>query len=240
MAEANIWGETPIEISPSDLEKVRRSLPEGLPEAKQRSILMLITEYARYDFPQLAIMPSPMDYAEAAKQIQGVSEQAERLRSLLISMSDLSEWHLADEIAGRRPKLGELAKQKQQVAILDEIEQFTTFLGEISEIGEVPGFQRRKGRPLDNINRLKTLDDLATILWSVTGEKEPRHEGRIFEPLNDPLFSFTSAMWPILFGRNQEGLKTALRKWRSKENNQYRYNSPIIHNIRIRLDRRAL
>ena len=89
-----------------------------------------------------------------------------------------------------------------------------TFLAKLAAITPQERQRFRRGRPLNIIAYLVLLDAAAIFEW-FSGKKAARGVNRIDGSETGPFFRFVSVLWPIIFGKGDEGLPAAIKNWAS-------------------------
>jgi hypothetical protein len=90
----------------------------------------------------------------------------------------------------------------------------------------------RPGRVRNDVPYVVLLDIAAIFKWA-TGKKATRQVGRGTREDCGAFHQFAAAIWPVVFGKGDDGLSSALQSW-AADRTTYRDTSALILNIALR------
>ena len=77
------------------------------------------------------------------------------------------------------------------------------------------------------------MQDIATIFQWVTGTEASRSVDRADGKESGPFWEFASAVWPVVFGKGDDGLSSAMHNW-ARHKKRYGAGLALIFNIALR------
>ena len=89
-----------------------------------------------------------------------------------------------------------------------------------------------RGRPR-NLAAFLVIRDIACIFQWVTGTEASRSVDRAHGKEIGPFWQFASAVWPVVFGKGDDGLSSAMQNW-ARDKDLYGPGSALIANIALR------
>ena len=107
-----------------------------------------------------------------------------------------------------------------------EFQKILNFLKALSSAKPSSKLRRGRGQPR-NVVAYLVIRDIADIFEWATRQKAMRGEE------DSPFYEFAAAVWPVVFGKGDDGLPAALKNWAWARKN-LRERSPCIANMDLR------
>ena len=206
-------------FSDHEIKLIAASLPDGIDQYRLSLLPRILRAWSAWELATHLEEPSKMSTASRRELKRLETKLNDILREL--DARDLhARFYFAYNLAtgqGRSP----LAAAAAVDQTLERVRDFLTRLA-VAAKAENP----RRGRPSHTVE-LQVISDIAAIFEWVTGRRATRQFDRISQAETGPFRQFAEAIWPVVFGKGDAGLTTAMRNWESAG----RKASPIIRQI---------
>jgi hypothetical protein len=222
----------PPNVTDRHLGLIIDSLP-GMVDARRRKLLRPIlrdwycTELREYlsEEPRAIIR-------QRVKRLEAVGRRADELLRALeaIEKADDRFWIVSEMARANDPYLSQSELDRQN----DRFDEVREFLRSIALAAKTSTaiWKKSRGGPRNLTAYLVMLDAAAIFEWA-TGIKPTRRVDRITGCETGPFFTFAAAVWPVAFGRADDGLPAAMKNW-AIGHKKYRDRSPLLYNLNMR------
>lgn len=227
-------------FSNKHIEIIAGSLSRPKDKRKQELLPQILREWCDVDLQRHWSIEGREAIRERMRKIEKVRKRASDLLRALEEVDDPGRRRIVTLIVlgGREFNLADYVDHALYAREQAEREELTKQLGETREFlvrlaaiePKAPEFGR--GHPR-NILAYLVLQDSAAIFEWYTGTKATRGVHRVTRKETGPFWRFASALWPIFFGRDTQGLPAAIKNWQIGRK-RFGEQSPLIANIRFR------
>jgi len=215
-------------FSDKDLKIIADSLPAPRSKRRQELLPQILREWCHVDLPRHFSMEGQSAIRTRVKNVAKVGKLARELSQAFEEIDDHGRRRIVYLIAEGEQKLDDRAEWTN---IDDQLSKTREFLIRLATIEpKVPDFG--PGQPKKILPYL-VLKDVAAIFEWYTGSKATRRVDRNTGEGIGPFWQFASALWPILFGNDTEGLPAAMKNWASWRS-RFDEISALIANIDLR------
>jgi|SRR5215470_2747746 len=225
-AQAIPISEVISDFSEEAIESFAAALPEPVCERRRKLLPQIVREWNRIDLRRYLPLEKPITRQKRVKKIQDVRKRARELLQALKALDQDDRNFIVDEILNaegdvRRSGWGDLSKR------LNEGRDFLSKLAELRDIQKA-----RPGHP-PNYPAYIVLQDAAAIFEWFTGIKASRVVDRDYGNETGQFFQFASALWPVVFGKDVQGLPAAIKNW-AQWRRRHGAMSPLVANVDLR------
>jgi hypothetical protein len=203
-----------IEFSDRDIRLIQCSLPPGTDPERAALLSSFLCEWARVDLRRHFADRTPLpDLARRRERLKKVAKRAADLVEALDEMEGLDRWDLVNQL-GLAEGLGLLGAygHEENKRRIDEWRYLTATM---ATAAAQPQWKPSRGQPRNRIAQL-VLMDVAALFEFVTGRRPARNvarEGSDTGKETGPFLEFAGAIWPLIFGEGDLGLRSQLKNW---------------------------
>jgi hypothetical protein len=220
---------TPV-FTPRDVHLIAISLPDTVDSRRRELLAEILPEWSYFELGEHLRLQNPIT-PERSNLLQSIGQCAADLLHALKAVDEVDREVLAVEMA---LVAGEslLASGWTEINKLNtRIAEEASFLSNLEEAAR--NLKRGPGQPRKIAARLVMMDIAAIFEWLT--DKRPTREGDVgFDAESDPPFwRFAAAIWPVVFGKGNFGLSSAMKNW-AEERREHGYESAVMFNIHMR------
>jgi hypothetical protein len=212
------------------VDSLSHSLPEPICQRRRELLPQILHEWSRTDLQRHLSLDSRAATRARIGRVERVRDRARELLQALNAADEeraLIESEMLMRVEGRSLNDVSRSEWSNLQKRLDEENDFLAKLAAIAPEGwwKLGG----PGGPKNYRAYLVLWDAAAIFLW-FTGKKASRVIDRNDATDAGPFFRFASVLWPVVFGRDKQGLHAAMKNWAQTRSP----HSALIANIDLR------
>jgi hypothetical protein len=211
------------------IERLSHSLPEPICQRRRELLPQILHEWARSDLQRHLSLDSRAVTRARIGRVERVRDRARELLEALNAADEeraLIESEMLMRVEGRSI---EKVSRSEWANLKGRLDDESYFLAKLAAIAPEGWWKLGRGAPRNFAAYLVLWDAAAIFAW-YTGKKATRVVDRNDATETGPFFRFASVLWPVVFGRGEQGLPAAMKNW-AQEGSRY---SPLIANIDLR------
>jgi len=191
-------------------------------DTRRRELLpRILAEWGRTDLREHLQMRHEIT-PERRKRVKTVGKCAQKLLEALCAIDVQDRYGIALKMRSEGTKFDGPVKR------IDDEGDFLTTLAEAA----LQTWKRGPGQPR-NIRTYLVMKDVAAIFEWLTNMEATRQVDRKSGVETGPFLQFAAAIWPVVFGKADDGLRAAMRNW-SSYRKRHGERSVLIANIAMR------
>lgn len=221
-----------VKFSDREIKLIQRSLPNAIPARKLRLLPLILQAWGCSVLPE-HLFDEPIAVArKRSKQLQSVAGLATELSSALQAVKSNGDQFLI--IREMLSASGTPIQTGARKGLENRIAQECAFLDELASAANLSlaSSKMGRGRP-NNIPASLVIMDLAAIFTWLTGRTATRQVSRDNGDPAGPFWNFAAAIWPVIFGKGDDGLQAAIKKLAAARAKKLSTKSPVLHNMAI-------
>jgi hypothetical protein len=225
----------PLRFDERQIQLILKALPEGISARKLELLPGILNEWSGNYLKWSLYRVDPTVAKGRAKRMEAIAKHARELSRALDEFVDYAGEFL--DFPGDSWLVFELAKRISPMGFQDEVsgqrqklKDQREFLGELEAIAsDLAGTFKRTIDQRRNTPAYRVMLDVQAIFEWLTNTKAARRVERGTDTFGD----FAGSIWPVVFGKSDDGLKSALKNW-AKGSKVYGDRSALIANIDFR------
>jgi hypothetical protein len=198
------------------------SLPKRVDPRRLELLPQVLREWSSNELLAHLSREPPAVVKERAERVKAVGDRARDLLKALEAIDDVDQWEIADKMLREEEHL----RLKMMVQRIKEEKGFLIKLAAAAP----KAWKRRRGHPPNDTAYLVMKDAAAIFEWCTKSEAK-REVDRVSHEEIGPFFQFVVAIWPVIFGKGDDGVSATIKKWASYRKLEGR---PLIANIAMR------
>jgi hypothetical protein len=213
-----------------DVHLIVVSLPDTVDSRRRELLAEILPEWSYFDLREHLELQNPIT-PERSVLMQSVGQCAADLLLALKAIDEVDREVLAAAMALVAGENSLASGWTEISKLIKRIEEEASFLSNLEEAAR--NLKRGRGQPRKIAARLVMMDIAAIFEWLT--DKRPTREGDVgFDAESDPPFwRFAAAIWPVVFGKGNFGLSSAMKNW-AEERREHGYESAVMFNIHMR------
>jgi hypothetical protein len=220
-----------VKFTERDVDLILKVLPAGIPPRKLQLLPRILRDWADNDLATNLDSETPGTRRARIKRLDALAHSALRLLDALdaANRSD-DDFCVIREMA--MAKQGRMTQQNRN-QLQARLDEERAFLAELSSAAKAASatWKQGKGHPR-NIKALLVILDIAGLFRWLTGKTATRQVSRDDDTPTGPFWDFAAALWPIIFGKGDDGLQAAIKNLASAQRKGSR--SAVLANIDLR------
>lgn len=215
-----------------DVKLIVASLPAGTDRQRLELLPKILREWSRTDLQEHLSREPRMIIRERNKRQKLVGKRAEELLQALHDLDDHGRFAIALEMALAPGQTMWSVSQTKLARSNKRLDGARDFLTRLAAATPRATSKQGRGQPR-NIPAYLVMQDAAAIFEWVARMIATRAVDRIEHTETGPFWQFTAALWPVVFGKGDAGLASAMKNW-ARARNKYDERSALIANIAFR------
>jgi hypothetical protein len=209
--------DAPPVFTDRDVRLIDKSLPDAVDPRRRKLLGQVLREWSRNDLREHLSRESSAIIRERAKRVKMVGRRARSLLRAIDALDDRDKGAIAVQMprAGVPlwPKMsGHLKRETSEIlGMIQRIRDEHAFLAKLASAAPA-AWKRGPGQPR-NITAYDVMRDAAAIFEWLTNLKAARVVDRVSGDEVGPFWRFLGAVWPVVFGKGDEGLRAAMKNW---------------------------
>ena len=218
-----------VEFSDREIKLIKRSLPNAIPARKLRLLPLILRAWGRSVLPEHLFDEPIATVRKRSKHLQIVAGLATELSSALqVVKSNGDQFLIIREMPSAS---GTPIQTGARKGLANRIAQERAFLAELAlAANSLASSKKGRGRP-HNIPASLVIMDIAAIFTWLTGRAATRQVSRDNGDPAGPFWNFAAAIWPVIFGKGDDGLQAAIKKLAAARAKKQSTKSPVLHNM---------
>jgi hypothetical protein len=215
---------TPL-FTDREVELISKSLSDKVIARRLELLPSVLRDWGANELQRYRSEELPAQIRDRVRRLKEVGNCAGRLLQALKTIDKLERIGIAFEIVRAE---GQPWPPKE---LIQRIEEENGFLAKLA-VAAPAAWKRGRGRPR-NISAYLVMMDAAAIFEWVTKIGAERIVDRDSGTEGGPFFQFVAALWPVVFGKGDDGLSAAMKNWAANRK-RHGESSALIVNIEMR------
>ncbi len=223
-----------VEFTERKVNLILKSLPVGVSPGKLALLPRILQDWADNDLPMILNSETAETHRARIKRLDALARRASDLHDALDAINQSDDGFLViREMA--MAKSGRLTQQNRD-QLETRLDEERAFLEELSSAAKAASkvWKKGKGHPR-NIKAALVICDIAALFRWLTGKRAARQVSRADSAPTGPFWDFAAALWPVIFGKGDDGLQAAMKNLDNAQRNKLTgTRSLVLNNIAMR------
>jgi hypothetical protein len=213
-----------------DVTLIASSLPEAADPRRRELLPQVLCDWSDNDLRE-HVGTGKRVAPERRKRVAAIGTCARDLLRALDEADQIDRAGIAGEMVRSAGQDSLIAGWTEISELMQRLEEEVSFLNRLAEAADQT-WKYGRGGPR-NITAYLVMQDAAAIFEWVTIREPTREVDRDSHAEIGPFWKFLAAIWPVVFGSDDDGLSAAMKNWAclSKKHGE---KSPLIVNIAMR------
>jgi hypothetical protein len=221
-------GDTTPVFTDRDVGLIAKSLPDEVCPQRLKLLPLVLGEWSRNELREHLSKESAATIRKRIERMEAVEDHARGLLQALEALDDRDRAAIASQMLPRdlwlSPEGGGIIR-----GLTHLIREENSFLTKLAAAAPT-AWKQGRGRPVNMMAHL-VIRDAASIFEWLTKTEATRQVNRSTHQETGPFCTFLAGIWPVVFGKGDDGLPAALKKWAEYRG---RESSALVANIAFR------
>lgn len=221
------YGDATLVFTDRDVWLIAKSLPNEVSPRRLELLPHVLREWSRNELREHLLRESAATIRKRVERMEGVEHHARGLLQALEALDDRDRAAIAGQMLPSDLWLNRKGGEIRGLTHL--IREENSFLAALAAAAPA-AWKQGRGRPRNITSYLVTKDAAAIFEW-LTKIEATRQVSRSAHQEAGPFCGFLAGIWPVVFGKGDDGLPAALKNWAKYRE---RERSALIANIAFR------